>query len=108
MLLRVGPAIRHIDLHCSDHITLASLARSCDLSVNQFLRVFKEATGHSPLEYVTHQRVRRAARMLDDTPACVTKIAYTHGFADSSHFCRRFKRVMGMSPRAWRARHAAR
>ncbi|NLF40010.1 helix-turn-helix domain-containing protein [bacterium] len=106
VLIKAGTAIRHIDQHCNEPVAIATLARVSGLSVNQLLRVFRQATGQTPHDYQIHQRILKATKMLRETSDAITPIAYELGFADSSHFSRHFKRIMGLTPQAYR-RHAA-
>ena len=50
------------------------------------------------------QRLRRAAVRLRRTSDSISAIAYEAGFNDLSTFNRRFRRIMGMTPGAWRRR----
>jgi AraC-like DNA-binding protein len=50
-------------------------------------------------------RLHRAAVRLRHSDEDISAIAFDEGFGDLSTFNRRFRRVMGLSPRAWRARH---
>lgn len=55
-------------------------------------------------EEVVSTRIDEAQRMLDGEPASITEIAYRCGFADSAHFSRSFKSVLGATPSDWRDR----
>ncbi|NLF38058.1 helix-turn-helix transcriptional regulator, partial [bacterium] len=59
-----------------------------------------------PHEHQLRQRILKATEMLRQDTQTITAIAYELGFADSSHFCRRFKHIMGVTPQAYR-RHAS-
>lgn len=50
-------------------------------------------------------RVGRAQRLLAETDLPLADIALTTGFADQSHFSRRFLELAGLQPRAFRKRH---
>jgi len=58
--------------------------------------------GVSPHQYLVRARLRNAARLLVETDAAVTSIAYESGFADLSNFMRSFRRVAGATPREFR------
>ncbi len=81
---------------------LPELAAAAHMSVNNFLRVFRTATGYSPIDYLLRLRVRRAAELLRTTPLTVGEIADRSGFADSNYFARQFRRIVGQSPRTYR------
>lgn len=103
-LLSVTEVIEYINAHYTEHIELETLAEISHFSVNQFLRVFKDATGHSPIEYIIRKRVLQSAELLKNNETKLTTIAYQLGFSDSSHFSRHFKKIMGVPPRTYRMR----
>ena len=72
------------------------------MSGSYLARVFREVTGHAPIEYLIHMRVRKAMELLRDTPWSVTKIAASVGFTNANYFSRQFKAVTGGSPTAYR------
>jgi AraC-like DNA-binding protein len=81
---------------------LDDVATRAGLSPWHFLRVFADVVGATPHQYLLRARLRRAARMLVDTPAAITDIAADVGFGDLSNFVRTFGRAAGLSPRAYR------
>jgi len=84
-----------------DH-TLDDYARMCNMSKFHFLRVFKEITGASPLEYRNMIRFNHAKEQLKDTDIPISEIAGNAGFASSSYFCDAFKKKFGVSPSRYR------
>src|SRR5204863_8427896 len=67
-----------------------------------FLRLFSQALGVTPHQYLVRSRLRHAARRLADDDSPVTDIAYDVGFADLSNFVRTFGRAAGASPLKFR------
>jgi AraC-like DNA-binding protein len=101
-LLRIAAAITHLETHYADPVQLDDLAGIAHMSKRSFLRTFQAATGQSPIAYLIQIRVNRAAHRLRVTDAPVTEVAFEAGFQDSNYFTRQFRRVMGVSPRAYR------
>ncbi len=91
-----------IDANAGQEIDLATAAAQASLSPFHFLRVFTRVLGVSPHQYLVRARLRNAARLLVETDAAVTSIAYESGFADLSNFMRSFRRVAGATPREFR------
>jgi AraC family transcriptional regulator len=85
-------------------VTLSRLARDLAMSPYHFLRTFNAVSGVTPYQFVLAQRLRRAALRLRRTTDPISAIAYEAGFNDLSTFNRRFRRIMGMTPGAWRSR----
>ena len=76
------------------------------MSPYHFLRSFRALIGLTPHQYVLRTRLHRAALLLRRSEQPVASIAYDCGFGDLSTFNRRFRRVLGASPTAYRARRA--
>src|SRR4029434_6883876 len=86
-----------------EHLGLNALAREAAMSPYHFLRTFRRMTGMTPHQYVLHTRLHRAARRLRAGADPVSMIAFEAGFNDLATFNRRFRRVIGMTPSAFRA-----
>jgi AraC family transcriptional regulator len=101
---RIANALRRIERDCHEPLTLAALAREAAMSRYHFLRSFAQVTGLTPHQYILRMRLHRAAVRLRWTCEAISAIAYDAGFNDLSTFNRRFRRMIGMSPGAFRAR----
>jgi AraC-like DNA-binding protein len=99
---RAQEAMRFIDAHAGEPLTLRGLAGRARLSAYHFLRSFRAAAGTTPHQYLLGARLRRAAALLLGSDLPVTGIAYEAGFGDLSNFIRTFRRATGRSPRAFR------
>jgi len=91
-----------IDAHPERESTLQRLAAHCGLSAYHYLRLFAQALGVTPHQYLVRSRLRVAARALAEGEQPVTEIALDSGFADLSNFVRSFRRAAGVSPRSFR------
>ncbi|HKQ40341.1 MAG TPA: helix-turn-helix transcriptional regulator, partial [Verrucomicrobiae bacterium] len=78
-----------------------SLAGAAGLSPFHFARLFKRSTGLSPHQYVLRCRVERARGLLMRSKASIAEVAVEVGFCDQSHLAAHFKRVYGVSPKAF-------
>ncbi|MBL8991964.1 MAG: helix-turn-helix domain-containing protein [Spirochaetia bacterium] len=65
-------------------------------------KVFKKATGISPLQYLIDLRIQEGRRLLEITDLSVREIAGHSGFADPFHFSRAFRKKTGLSPAQFR------
>jgi AraC-like DNA-binding protein len=84
-------------------IGLPELAAQAGLSVPHYAACFKRQTGHSPVSYFQRLKIQHAAQLLALTDLPVKEIARTVALDDPFYFSRLFKKVMGQSPRQFRA-----
>lgn len=95
---RAVETARWIDANSHLQIGLDNAAREAGLSPFHFLRLFSNALGVTPHQYLVRSRLRTAARLLADAERAVTDVAYDAGFGDLSNFVRTFHRAAGVSP----------
>lgn len=82
-------AINHIENNLKIEITLAECALVSGYSDYHFIRVFKEATGLTPADYIRKRRLTEIIKhMRQDTPVSVT--AFEYGFNSKENFTRAF------------------
>ena len=101
-LLRMGEVISRIERDYASTLTLKRLAAVACTSPNNLLRLFRTATGTTPIEYLLEVRLRRAAELLRRTGLPVGEVAARCGFHDSNYFSKRFRMLYGRSPRSYR------
>ena len=90
----------YIDAHFSEDLTVERLARQAGLSRVHLTRAFASSFGMPPHAYLNTVRLRAAMRALMKGSS-LAEAAATAGFADQSHFNRRFRGSMGLSPGTW-------
>lgn len=96
---RVASYVRE---HLEAPIAVADLARLVGRSESCFSRLFREAAGVTPHQFVIRERVRRAAALIgEENGLALSEIAVRCGFADQAHLTRAFKREVGMTPAAY-------
>jgi len=98
-------AIRFVSQHFAEHITNQELAQACGLSLRAFERQFRAIYQSSPHDYVRQMRVRMSCSALVFSKKSLAEVASAYGFADQSHFAKEFRRIMGDTPREYRARY---
>ena len=94
--------IRHVIEYIHDNLahqlTLAELSFLANMSSYHFSRIFKQATGMAPHQYVLHTRIERAKGLLLQGKFSIAEVAMRVGFFDQSHFTRYFKQIVGVTP----------
>lgn len=91
-------------LHQNFHQTfrLEDPARRVGMSLRNFVRRFKQATGDSPLIYLQKLRVAAAKRLLESDHRSMQEISDAVGYQDAAYFRGLFQRHTGVSPSAYR------
>ncbi|GAA0401966.1 hypothetical protein GCM10009530_62310 [Microbispora corallina] len=96
-------AVRYVDRHFREPISLADAARRAHLSPNYFSERFREYTGSSFQVYLQERRLRFARSLLASTSLSVTEVCHAAGFNTLSHFGRAYRRRYGSAPSGrWR------
>jgi AraC-like DNA-binding protein len=103
---RVTEALRRIEAQFERPLSVCELARQAAMSPYHFLRTFRAVAGVTPHQYLLHTRLQRAAARLRCSDEKISVIAADAGFTDLSTFNRRFRRLLGASPSAYRAGRA--
>jgi AraC-like DNA-binding protein len=101
---RVTAIVRTLAAQPEESYTLTGLASQAAMSPYHFLRTFRQVVGLAPHQYLLRNRLHRAALRLKRSKDEISAIAFAAGFNDLSTFNRRFKKVMGVNPGAYRAR----
>lgn len=96
-------AKERIDDDATAPVTLTALAAEAGVHPVHLATTFRRCFGRTVATYVRQVRVELACRQLLDTDAPLADIALTAGFSDQSHFGRRFKQALGVTPAVYRA-----
>jgi AraC family transcriptional regulator len=104
---QVNRLVDYVEQHLAERITGEDLATLIEVSVGQLFRAFKASVGIPPLQYVLSRRLEFACSLLRTSREPLSQIALTAGFCDQSHLCRVFRRVLGITPAAWKRANAA-
>ncbi|WP_052703097.1 helix-turn-helix domain-containing protein [Paenibacillus beijingensis] len=91
-------ALQFIHAFLEQDISLDDIAAAAHVSSSHLVRLFKEATGLTPHQYVIQQKIRKAQKLLGEGLP-VIEVAAVLGFSDQSHLHRHFKRFVGVTPR---------
>ena len=93
---------KHMRENLATGMSVSTMADMAGFSRSHFARLFKEAEGISPRDYVEDLRLRKALSLLYSRTLSVKEIAFACGIPDVNYFCRLFRRHTGMSPGEYR------
>lgn len=81
--------------HVSEHI---------GWGYSRFRKVFLQQTGTTPYQYIQEVRIQQSKHLLLNTRMALKEIAYEVGFGSPDYFSTAFRRIVGVSPLAFRKR----
>ena len=94
----IVPATLQLITETGGQASIRNITDQLSFSDRQIERAFKKEVGISPKKYAGLIRLQRARIALKQDNASLTEIAYRAGFYDQAHFCREFKKTIGLSP----------
>ena len=98
----IAEATDYIKMHFSENISLKDLASAAGFSEGYFGHYFTDKMGISPFSYINKVRIANASNLLATTNMPVTSVAFASGFDNISYFNRTFKKIIGVTPSAYR------
>jgi len=98
-MLKISTTIDYMEKHFAENITIESLSDLVEMPKTTFRWTFKRITGSSPIDYLIHLRIGKAAEMMRGKPKQhVIDICLNVGFENTGYFGRKFKKIIGMTP----------
>lgn len=98
----VNQAIRYVDAHLGEPISVASIAEAVYLSPNYLSAIFVRETGQTLHSYIVRRRIEESSFFLRSSTDPIADIASFYQFSSQSHYVRSFKEIMGTTPGAYR------
>lgn len=95
-------AMRYVQAHISEEISVEQLARLCSYSPSTFHAKFKQATGLPPHEYILRKKIDSACILLANGRYTVREVARRLSFCSEQYFSAVFKKYMSTTPGAYR------
>ena len=96
-----------LEAHFAEIDVLGRAVTKAGIPERSLKRRFKAATGVSLIEYVQNLRIERGKELLESTGIPVEEIGERVGYSDASFFRRLFRRLVGLTPMAYRRMFAA-
>lgn len=95
-------AIRFIERHLSEDISLDRVAKEANTSRYHLCRFFKKNVGISPMKFVTYMRLEKAKKLFRRSDLTISEVASGVGLNDNSSFVKLFKKFTGMTPTGYK------
>ncbi|MBB5394778.1 AraC family transcriptional regulator [Mucilaginibacter sp. AK015] len=101
----VSNSIAYMKKHLSTKVEVEQLARQQGISASHYLRLFKQKTGTSPINYFNLLKIQTSCQYLYFTDRSIKEICADIGFDDPYYFSRLFSKLIGISPSKYRKTH---
>lgn len=99
----IGNSIKtYIDEHYKEDIDIITISKTMKISESYISRTFKKVANQSVMQYIIRRRIGEAQSWLLMSDLSVTDIALKVGYNSISNFHSTFRRIVGMSPQAYR------
>lgn len=98
----IKEALTYMEQNFQNDISVEDIAATCGLNRSYFGKIFKEALGKTPQEFLLNYRMIKASELLKLTGLSIGDISNAVGYANQLHFSRAIKNMYGMAPREWR------
>lgn len=98
----IKEALSFVEQNFQNDISVEDIAACCGLNRSYFGKIFRDAMGKSPQEFLMNYRMAKAAELLKLTQLSIGDIGNAVGYPNQLHFSRAFKNIYGISPRDWR------
>ncbi len=96
-------AVDMIRAQATKGLTTAKLIRATRQGRSTFYQQFRETTGSTPGKELRESRIAAACRMLEYSPATISRISEQCGFSSANYFAQVFRRQIGQSPGEYRS-----
>lgn len=98
---RIKSAIRYIEEHYTESLTLEEIADYIHISKSECCRCFKRTLGLTPFEYLMRYRIFEATRKIQQKEAVaetISNLSFSVGFNSPSYFNKIFKKYLHCTP----------
>ena len=92
------PVLQHIDHHFTEKVQISELSKLIHVCDDRMIRLFKEVTGETPIEYILNLRVEFALKLLTEDKLSIAEISERSGFGSATYMTRIFKQKLGITP----------
>lgn len=101
----VSLSIAFMKKNLDKRLKTEEFAAQLGFSVSHYIRVFKQKTGSSPINYFNLLKIQQSCQYLYFTDRSIKEIAIKLGFDDQYYFSRLFTKLIGLSPLNYRKTH---
>jgi len=101
----LAAAVQYARKHLDQPLPVSELAEKACMSESSFYRYFRNEFGMTPLQFLTQERMKRAADLLLSGSRSVSDVSHEIGFSSVSYFINTFKEHTGTTPKQYQLQH---
>lgn len=101
----IKECIKYLQTYYADHLTLPDIAKHVHLHPNYLCTLFREYTGQTVFQLLILIRIEKAAEALRSENRSISEIAAEYGFDNPCYFTKKFKEIIGCTPRQYAMLH---
>jgi YesN/AraC family two-component response regulator len=98
----IDRVVSYINKNYRNALSAEQLAMEAELNIKKLRAGIRKRTGYTIHEYHVKVRIEKAKTLLRQTAHPLKYIANTVGFKNESHFCRKFRKIVSMTPNEFR------
>ena len=102
----VRQATAYIESHYAEKLPLQDVAGACDVTQWHLSKLLNKHTNGNFYDVLNAVRINAAKRLLRDPSLKIGELGEMVGYADTAHFARVFKKIVGMSANEYRNSHS--
>ncbi|MED4599109.1 response regulator [Paenibacillus validus] len=102
----IKKALQMMSSRFTEDLHLTQIAEELFVTSNYLSRLFRQETGKSFSDYLSHMRIEKACELLSCTNLKIYQVGEAVGYPNPRYFSEWFQKQTGMSPGDYRARHA--
>lgn len=95
---RISRGVSLLEQTYLENLPIEQYAKTSNVSVNTFRRIFGKRFGMSPIKYRNLMRMDRARALLYEGSFTVAEVTYAVGFENVGYFCRYYRQTFGETP----------
>lgn len=102
----IDAVITYLTENYQEPITLDSLSEIFGLSKYYLIKLFRQTTAYTPIEYLIQIRISQAEKLLKETNLTISEVCLEVGFKTQSYFSKVFKNITGLRPMEFRKKYS--
>lgn len=99
---KLRSVLAYVEEHYAEKVQISELSEIIHVCDDRLIRLFKEVTGETPIEYIMNLRIEAAIKLLSTTELSIADIADRTGFGSATYMTRVFKQKLNTTPGKYR------